>query len=78
MDNKKMPARAATQNADTRNHIKSNIISKECQIESYQFVKADKQKRISMILRALGEAEMTAREIASVSYTHLDVYKRQR
>lgn len=76
LENKKMPARAATQNADTRSQLKNSIISEQCQMESYQFVKADRQKRISMILRALGEAEMTAREIAyKLGFSDLNAVK---
>lgn len=76
LENKKMPARAATQNADTRSQLKNSIISEQCQMESYQFVKADRQKRISMILRALGEAEMTAREIAyKLKFSDLNAVK---
>jgi len=76
LDNKKMPAKAGTYKADTRSQLKNSIISEQCQMESYQFVKADRQKRISMILRALGETEMTAREIAyKLKFSDLNAVK---
>ena len=64
MNNKKRSAEAGTYMADTRNHLQSTIISEQCQMESYRFIKADRSKRKAMILKALGDAEMTAREIA--------------
>ena len=66
INNKKMPARAATHAADTRNHLQSNIISEQCQMESYIITKADRHKRKNMIMKVLGRFEMTAREIAYV------------
>lgn len=64
MNNKKMPAGAATHKADTTNHLQNNIIPEQCQMESYILTKADRHKRKSMIMKTLGRSEMTAREIA--------------
>ena len=76
MTNKKMPARDGTQTADTNLQLQSNIISEQCQMESYQYIKADRQKRISMILKALGKSEMTAREIAyKLGFSDLNAVK---
>lgn len=76
MTNKKMPARAATQTADTTNHLNSTVILEQCQMESYHFIKSDTQKRIKMILKAMGSMELTAREIAyKLGFSDLNAVK---
>ncbi len=76
MNNKKRSAEAGTYMADTRNHLQSTIISEQCQMESYRFIKADRSKRKAMILKALGDAEMTAREIAyKLEFSDLNAVK---
>lgn len=76
MNNKKRSAKAGTYEADTRNHLQSNIISEQCQMESYQFIKFNRRKRIAIILKAMEGAEMTAREIAyKLGFSDLNAVK---
>lgn len=76
MINKKMPARAATQKADTINHLNSTAILEQCQIESYQKTKPDSPTRRKEILKALDIFDMTAREIAyKLNYADLNAVK---
>ncbi|MFR1698765.1 MAG: hypothetical protein ACLSU9_10875 [Anaerovoracaceae bacterium] len=76
MNNKKRSAEAGTYMADTRNQLKSTIISKQCQMESYGLIKAERFKRKMMILKALGDTEMTAREIAyKLGFSDLNAVK---
>lgn len=76
INNKKMPARAGTHATDIRNHLQSTIISEQCQMESYRFIKAHRIKRKAMILKALGDTEMTARQIAhKLGFSDLNAVK---
>lgn len=76
MTNKKMPARAATHKADTRNHLNSTVILEQCQMESYQMTKPDIPTRRKEILKALDIFDMTAREIAyKLNYKDLNTVK---
>lgn len=76
MTNKKMPAGAQAQTADTTNHLNSTVILEQCQIESYQKTKPDISTRRKEILRALGIFDMTAREIAyKLNYKDLNAVK---
>lgn len=76
MINKKMPARAAAQKADTINHLDNTAILEQCQIESYQKTKPDSPTRRKEILKALDIFDMTAREIAyKLNYADLNAVK---
>lgn len=76
MTNKKMPARAATQTADTRTHLNSTVILEQCQMESCQKTKPDISTRRKEILKALDIFDMTAREIAyKLNYKDLNAVK---
>lgn len=74
--NKKMSARAATQTADSINHLNSTAILEQCQMESYQITKPDIPTRRKEILKALDIFDMTAREIAyKLNYKDLNAVK---
>lgn len=60
---KKRPAKAGTYEADINNHLNSNTLSKECQMQAYKYIKGKRGTRYNMILEALDGKEMTAREV---------------
>ena len=49
--------------ADKTNNYYSNMILERCQYESHKSTKVDKSKRVRLILSAMGESALTAREI---------------
>lgn len=49
--------------ADKTNHFYSSTILERCQYESHESTKVDKSKRVRLILSAMGESALTAREI---------------
>ena len=65
MMNKKSLPRAATQTADIRNQSQITPDSKICQETRFEsFLQIEPNKRCALILEAMGNEEMTARQIA--------------
>lgn len=59
---KKSPPRISLE-ADKTNHNHNSTILERCQYESHKSTKVDKSKRVRLILSAMGESALTAREI---------------
>lgn len=65
MSNKKSLPRAATQLADTKSQLQNKPTDPICQETRFEsFMRCEPNKRCRMILDALGDKEMTARQIA--------------
>lgn len=65
MSDKKSLPRAATQSADTKSQLQNKPIDPICQETRFEsFMQCEPNKRCRMILDALGDKEMTARQIA--------------
>ena len=74
MEDKKMPAEAATYMADTSIQPQYSTIPHDCQLDS--FIRLERQTRKRVILKAMSNHEMTARQIAyKLGFSDLNAVK---